>query len=172
MGLVLVAYALWELFRWPGGHRVLIGDAFFYPVGVAAVATALGAARRCHDRPRLRWAWRLLALASLSYLAGDISQTVYEFAGSKPYPSVGDGFYLLFYPLMLWGLLLFATGRRDVAERLRLVLDLAVVAIGGSVVVIYVVLGPTVVQSGTDSMQAAFSIAYPPLPAKTVRQGA
>ena len=161
MGGVLVVYALWQLFRWPGGHRVLIGDAFFYPVGVAAVVTALGAARRCRDRPRLRWAWRLLALASLSYLAGDVSQTVYELAGSKPYPSVGDGFYLLFYPLMLWGLLLFATGRRDVAERLRLVLDLAVVAIGGSVVVIYVVLGPTVVQSGTDSVQAAFSIAYP-----------
>jgi diguanylate cyclase (GGDEF)-like protein len=161
MGALLLVYAGWQLFRWPAGDRVLLGDAFFYPVGIAAVITSLGAARRCADRPRLRWAWRLLALASLSYLAGDVSQTVYELAGSKPYPSVGDAFYLIFYPLMLWGLLLFATGRRDVAERLRLVLDLAVVAIGGAVVVIYVVLGPTVVQSGSDGLQNAFSVAYP-----------
>ena len=161
MGGLLLAYAVWQVFRWPAGDRVLIGDVFFYPVGIAAIVTALRAARRCRDRPRLRAAWRLLALASFSYLAGDISQTVYELAGSKPYPSVGDGFYLLFYPLMLWGLLRFATGRRDLAERLRLVLDLAVVAIGGSIVVFYVVLGPTVVQSGTEGLQAAFSIAYP-----------
>jgi hypothetical protein len=161
MAALLLLYAGWQLFRWPVGHRVLLGDAFFYPVGIAAIITSMGAARRCADRPRLRWAWRLLALASLAYLAGDVSQTVYELAGSKPYPSVGDAFYLFFYPLMLWGLLLFATGRRDVAERLRLVLDLAVVAIGGAVVVIYVVLGPTVVQSGSDGLQNAFSVAYP-----------
>jgi diguanylate cyclase (GGDEF)-like protein len=161
MGGLLLVYAVWQVFRWPGGDRVLIGDAFFYPVGIAAIVTALGAARRCRDQPRLRTGWRLLALASFSYLAGDISQTVYERLGSKPYPSVGDGFYLLFYPLMLWGLLHFATGRRDLAERLRLVLDLAVVAVGGSIVVFYVVLGPTVVQSGTEGLQDAFSIAYP-----------
>jgi diguanylate cyclase len=161
MGGLLLVYALWQVFRWPTGDRVLIGDVFFYPVGIAAIATALRAARRCADRPRLRSAWRLLAFASLSYLAGDVAQTVYELTGSKPYPSVGDGFYLLFYPLMLWGLLRFATGRRDLAERLRLVLDLAAVAIGGSLVVIYVVLGPTVVQGGADVVQSAFSIAYP-----------
>lgn len=158
---LLLVYAAWQLFRWPVGHRVLVGDAFFYPVGFAAIITSLGAARRCADRPRLRWAWRLVALASISYLAGDVAQTFYELSGSKPYPSVGDAFYLLFYPLMLWGLLLFATGRRNPAERLRLMLDLAVVAIGGAVVVIYVVLGPTVIQSGSDVLQTAFSIAYP-----------
>jgi hypothetical protein len=47
----------------------------------------------------------------------------------KPFPSVADGFFLLFYPLMLWGLLRFAVGRRNFSERVRLGLDLAVVAI-------------------------------------------
>ncbi|HEX3832410.1 MAG TPA: hypothetical protein VHW04_10610 [Solirubrobacteraceae bacterium] len=119
MGALLLVYAGWQLFRWPAGDRVLLGDAFLYPVGIAAIITSLRAARRCGDRPRLRWAWRLLALASLSYLAGDVSQTVYELAGSKPYPSVGDAFYLLFYPLMLWGLLLFATDGAARRTRLR-----------------------------------------------------
>jgi diguanylate cyclase len=161
MGALLLVYAGWQLFRSPAGHRELIGDVFFFPVDVAVFGAAWAASRRCHDQPRLRSAWRLLALAFGSYLVGDVVWTVYELAGSKPYPSVADAFYLLFYPLMLWGLLRFPAGRRSLSERLRLGLDLAVVAIGGSAVVIYVVLGPTVVQSGPDALQTAFSIAYP-----------
>jgi diguanylate cyclase len=161
MGSLLLVYLGWQLFRWPGGDRTLIGDLFFYPVGIAAIGAAVSASRRCAYRPRLRSAWRLLAFASLSYLMGDIAQTVYELVGSKPYPSVADAFYLAFYPLTLWGLLRFPAGRGDVADHVRMGLDLAVVAIGGAAVVIYVVLGPTVVQGGADPLQTAFSIAYP-----------
>jgi diguanylate cyclase len=161
LGALLVVYAGWQLFRWPPGHRELIGDVFFFPVDVAAIWGAVGASRRCVDRPRLRSAWRLVALAFAAYLAGDITWTVYELVGSRPYPSAADGFYLLFYPMLLWGLIRFSAGRLNVSERLRLGLDLAIVAIGGSTVVIYVVLGPTLVQSGSDLLQTAISVAYP-----------
>jgi diguanylate cyclase (GGDEF)-like protein len=161
MGGLMLLYAGWQLFGWPSGHRTLVGDAFFYPVGIAAIGAAVRASRRCANQPRLRSAWRLLALAAVCCLAGDVAQTVYELAGSKPYPSIADGFYLLFYPLMLWGLLRFPVGRRDAGAWLRLMLDLAVVAVAGSAVVTYVVLGPTVLQGGSDPVQTAFSIAYP-----------
>ncbi len=161
MGALLLLYAGWQLSGWSFGDRTLVGDAFFYPVGLAAIAAAVGASRRCRADPRVRSGWMLLALASAAYLAGDVAQTAYELTGSKPYPSVADALYLLFYPLVLCGLLRFPVGRRSIAERARLGLDLAVVAIGGFVVVMYVVLGPTVVQSGSDPLQTAFSIAYP-----------
>ncbi len=161
MGALLLVYAGWQLFRWPPGHRELIGDVFFYPVDLAAIAAAVAASRRCVDRPRVRSAWRLLALALGCYLAGDVTWTVYEFAGSKPYPSVADAFYLLFYALMLWGLLRFPAARLSLSERLRLGLDLAAVAIGGSAVVLYVVLGPTVLQGGGDALQTGIAVAYP-----------
>ena len=161
MGALLLFYAGWQLSGWSLGDRKLVGDVFFYPVGLAAIVAAVGASRRCRAEPRVRSGWMLLALASASYLGGDIAQTAYELAGSKPYPSVGDALYLLFYPLVLYGLLRFPAGRSGIAERTRLGLDLAVVAIAGFVVVMYVVLGPTVVQSGSDPLQTAFSIAYP-----------
>jgi diguanylate cyclase (GGDEF)-like protein len=161
MGALLLVYAGWQLFRWPSGHRELIGDLFFYPVGVAAIWAAVGASRRCAEQPRPRSAWRLLALASVCYLAGDVAQTVYELSGALPFPSVADVFYLLFYPLMLWGLLRFPSGRREVGERVRLGLDLAVVAIGGAAVVMYVVLGPTLRQGGPDALTTGVAIAYP-----------
>ena len=86
---------------------------------------------------------------------------LYALSGSSPYPSAADGFYLAFYPLMLCGLLRFPAPRRNFGAAVRLALDLAVMTIGGAVVVIYVVLGPTVVQSGSDVLETAFSIAYP-----------
>jgi diguanylate cyclase (GGDEF)-like protein len=161
MGGLLVLYGCWQVFGFGLGHRALVGDVFFYPVGIAAVYGAWRASQRCGSLPRLRLSWRVLAFASLAYLAGDVSQTVYELVGRKPYPSVGDGMYLLFYPLVLFALLRFPNAPRSRAERGRLLLDLAIVAIGGATVVIYVVLGPTAVQAGSDLLQTVFSVAYP-----------
>ncbi len=161
MTALLLVYASWQVFRSPIGDHHLIGDLFFYPVGLTAIGAAIGASRRCREQPRLRSAWRMLALAAFCYLAGDVAQTVYEQVGTLPYPSVADIFYLLFYPLTLCGLLRFPTGHRNPGERVRLTLDLAAVAIGGAMVVIYVVLGPTVVASGPDKLLTAISVAYP-----------
>lgn len=161
LGALLAVYASWQTLRWgPGADRHLIGDAFFYPVSGAATATAWSAARRCAGWPRLQRAWRLLAAAAFAYLLGDVAQTVYELIGRKPYPSAADGLYLVFYPLMLAGLLSFPVARRAPMERVRLALDLAIVALGGSTVVVYVVLGPTAIAGG-DPFQAAISVAYP-----------
>jgi len=109
MAALLVVYGSWQLLGWgPAGDRHLIGDAFFYPVGVAAAWTAWRASQRVATWPRLQRAWRFLALGALVYLAGDVAQTVYELAGDKPYPSIADVFYLSFYPLLLFGLLSFS----------------------------------------------------------------
>ena len=161
MGALLLVYGGWQLFRWPTVDRRLIGDLFFYPVGLAAISAAVGASRRCSGEPRLRSAWRLLALASSLYLAGDIAQTIYELQGPLPFPSAADALYLSFYPLMLWGLLRFPAGRLNISGRLRLGLDLAVVGIGGAMVVTYVVLGPTLSLAGPDAVSTSVSVAYP-----------
>jgi diguanylate cyclase (GGDEF)-like protein len=161
MGALLLLYGCWQVFYLTPGHRALVGNVFFYPVGVAATYAAWRASQRCSTSPRLRSAWRLLGLAFFSYLGGDVAWAIYELAGNKPYPSAGDALYLAFYPLMLAGVLRFPSAQRTRGERVRLLLDLAVVAIGGSAVVIYVVLGPVALQGGSSALQKAFSIAYP-----------
>jgi diguanylate cyclase len=158
--LWLAVYECWQVFGWPRGERAVVGDVLFYPLDVLAVLAAWSAARRCRARPRLSLGWRLLAATFASYLAGDVAWTVYDVVGAAPYPSVADVFYLAFYPLMLWGLLMFGTAR-SYAERLRTGLDLAVVAIAGAMLVVYVVLGPTILQGGEDPVQSAISVAYP-----------
>jgi diguanylate cyclase (GGDEF)-like protein len=97
----------------------------------------------------------------VAMFGGEIAQTVYEAQNQAPFPSVSDVFYLSFYPLLLCGVLRFAVGHRTLGERVRLGLDLAVVAIGSSAVVLYVVLGPTVVAGSPNLLQGVFSVAYP-----------
>jgi two-component system, cell cycle sensor histidine kinase and response regulator CckA len=162
MGALLLVYGSWQLFRWgPPGDRVLIGDTFFYPVSAMAVWAAWRAGQRCAGWPRLQRAWRLLALSAFAYLLGDIAQTVYELLGNRPYSSPDDALYLIFYPLMLAGLLSFPVWRRDLAGRIRLALDIGLVALGGSALVIYLVLGPTAMLNGGSALQDAISVAYP-----------
>lgn len=76
LGGVLLMYAGWQLSGWPAGHRELIGDVLCYPVDIAAVWAAVVASRQCADSPRLRSAWRLLALAFACYFVGDVTWTV------------------------------------------------------------------------------------------------
>jgi diguanylate cyclase (GGDEF)-like protein len=161
MGLLLLAYGCWQAFDWPPGHRALIGGLFFFPFDAAVIWAIWRASTRCSASPRLRSAWRLLACAAVADLCGDIGSTIYEASGMNPYPSVVDLMYLSFYPLMMWGLLRFSVGERSLSDRLRLGLDLAVVAIGSSVVVLYLVLEPTITQGGSSVPELAVSVAYP-----------
>ncbi len=160
LGLGLCVYFAWQIsgFSW---HREIVGDVVFYPVDLAAAVAAFLAARRCAAVPKLRAGWILIGLALTAYFIGDIVWTGYEAAGAPPYPSVADGFYLAFYPLMLSGLFLFSAGRLRRDARLRLGLDLGIVTLGGAAIVIYVVLGPTLLQNDSASLQTIFSIAYP-----------
>jgi diguanylate cyclase (GGDEF)-like protein len=162
MAVLLAVYGSWQLFHWTGrGDRQLAGELLSYPFCIAAVCTAWRASQRCSGWPRLRLAWRMVALASFSGGAGVVATTAYELIGGpRPYPSVGDVVALAFYPLLLCGLLLVPVARRT-GEHVRLALDLAVVVIGGSAVVVYVVLGPTAVTGGASTFQAIFTLAKP-----------
>lgn len=78
IGVLLLLYGCWQVFRWPQGHRPLVGDLFFLPADAIAIATAWRASSRCSEQRRLRLAWKVLAAAFASYLAGDLAWTIYE----------------------------------------------------------------------------------------------
>jgi diguanylate cyclase len=160
MAALVVLYGAWQVLGWPVHQRHVVGDLWFALFALCAVLAAASAARRSPPGSAIRSAWRLLGLAALAYLIGEIIWTGYEIAGRPPYPSPADGFWLAWYPLMLAGLLRFPGPRRDRAEMLRTLIDMALVAVGGGLVVVYVVLAPTLVKGGA-SLQTVFSAAYP-----------
>ena len=160
VGTITTLYVVWQVSRWPPGDPELFSDLSFVPVCVVAIWGCWSASRRCGPG-RLRSAWRLIAFAVASYLLGDLTWMGYALAGDRPWPSAADGFYLLFYPLMLAGVLRFPAAPRSRGEWTRLVLDLAVMALAGTTVVMYLVLGPTLAQSGSNVFTSAIAAAYP-----------
>jgi diguanylate cyclase len=147
--VMLVAYGLWQIFRWGGHqHQALIGDVAYWPVnGAAGVLAWRVSSRKDLGRPTCR-AWRLLSVAIWFYLLGDVLQFCYEvILHEQPYPTWADAAYITFYPIALVGLLTFPTRNRSRSERFRLLLDFGTVFAGGWVILWYLALGPAAAQA-------------------------
>jgi diguanylate cyclase (GGDEF)-like protein/putative nucleotidyltransferase with HDIG domain len=112
--------------------------------------------------PRLRSAWRLIAIGLAFYLLGILLQSYYEiFAASKPFPSLADPAYLMCYPFALAGLLRFPQSGESQSQRRRTLIDCATIAIAGGAVVWYAVLGPTTLVAGATLPQELVSVGAP-----------
>ena len=158
-----LAFVLWQLAGWGGdAHRNMISDLAPLPIEAIAVVLAARAARKSDISRRARSAWMFVAFAFGAYLLGDLIWAWFEVVRDvSPFPSIADGAYLAFYPLLLAGLLRFPVSARTRAENIRLALDVGIVVLGGAMAVWYFVIGPTVRDASAFDLATLLSIAYP-----------
>jgi diguanylate cyclase (GGDEF)-like protein len=161
--LVLLAYGLWQMFRWGGrANQAFIGDLAFVPLNGAAVVLAWRVSRRADLGYRTCRAWRLLSLAMFLYLLGDLVQFWIENVMHRvAYPTWSDAAYLGFYVVAFCGLVSFPARRGSGPERLRLLLDLGAVFTGGAVLIWYLALGPAVGKGLRFDLFDLVTYAYP-----------
>jgi len=149
---MLVGYGLWQVFRW-GGHRhqAVIGDLAYFPLNSAAAICAWRVSRRQDLGQSTCRAWRLLSVALWLFLLGDGLQFIYEnVLHERAYPTWADAAYLAFYVVAFAGLRSFPSPRRTRSERIRLLLDIGTVFVGGATFIWYVALGPAVASARAD----------------------
>jgi diguanylate cyclase (GGDEF)-like protein len=160
---MLVVYGLWQVFRW-GGHRhqALIGDLALMPPNAAAAICAWRVSlREDLGRPTCR-AWRLLSAALWVFLLGDVLQFLYEnVLHRKAYPTWADAAYLSFYIVAFAGLRSFPSRSRTRSERIRLLLDVGTVFVGGATFIWYVALGPALASATSFDLADLVTFAYP-----------
>ena len=128
---------------------------------VAAVfALAALSARKLGRRSFL--GWTLLALAFSAYAAGDLLAAVFKVTLSdSPLSLAMNGFYLLFYPLFLAGVLGLPRAPLKRTDRARLLLDLGVVLASACIAVWALLLQPLIARSSPGAMTTALTLAYP-----------
>ena len=108
MGIPLVAYFVFLIFRGDGQYRPLIDG--WLVAGFEIVASALCIARGLAWR-RGRAVALVLGAGLLSWSLGDMVLTVESLGGATPAtPSLADAFYLGFYPLTYVAVGLFMRG--------------------------------------------------------------
>jgi signal transduction histidine kinase len=124
---------------------------------LAAAVQCLWAASAARAEPRAFRAWALVAAGLVAWAAADYRYYLlgeYEL-GVAP---LTHALYLLYYAFTACGLLSFPSAARPAP--LRLTLDVATVALGGSMAVSYLVLEPLARQAGQDWTEAAVIVPY------------
>ncbi len=163
LGVYAFAFLLWLVFKWGGEtYGTLISDLAFLPMGLATAALAWRTGRHRALRLKTRRAWTMVGLAVLCWWLGDVVWSYYEVVLKRsPFPSPADAAYLLFYPILLLGLLAFPSAPRTRGEVAKFWLDTATVVLSGWMVIWYFVLGPTALAKDVDPLLTVLSSAYP-----------
>lgn len=115
----------------PVTQRQVVSESGQIACLLVAVSLCLWASIRA-PRGNARWAWRCFALAFTTYAIAEATfgyESIVIYAGQPtPTPTLADGFYLPFYPLMAAGLLLLPSGTLTGSSRARVFVDAGITA--------------------------------------------
>ena len=116
-----------------------------YSDSVASIGVAVltGAAARGSAEPAARRTWWLLTAALATYSTGNLLHSTYWLYGIDPFPSIGDVFFLGFYPLVLAAVLTVIRTAAVRVQWVRLGLDTAILLLGFGAFFWFLVISPT-----------------------------
>lgn len=128
-------------------------------IGLTAVVAMVVGTRR--NRPTNPWAWYLMALGQLGFVAGDLVWTYYEqiLHRASPFPSVADVAYLTAYIPLAAGLVLVVRARRPGSD-LSSLIDAAIITVAAGVAAWVFLMAPQI-ERGTPASETLVSLAYP-----------
>lgn len=130
---------------------------------LSVVTTVLGIVISTNKKASysVRRAWLLMGMAALCNAIAESLWIYYDSVlNVSPFPSIADVFYLLFYPLMLAGILSLPYTPIQRERRTLLGLDMIIVMIVGTIFLWYFILAP-MGNSGEGGLAALVALAYP-----------
>ena len=107
------------------------------------VAILTGAAAHGSADPGPRRTWWLLTAALATYSTGNLLHSTYWLYGIDPFPSLGDVFFLGFYPLVFAAVLTVIRTAAVRVQWVRLGLDTAILMLGFGAFFWFLVISPT-----------------------------
>jgi hypothetical protein len=115
-------------------------------VELLSVFSMIYAARNSINLGRQVWlAWITLAVALFSFTIGDVIWSITELVQHQsPFPSLADGFFLMFYPLFAAGILLLPAKPMASGERIKVILDTGIVMIASILLFWALLIAPTI----------------------------
>ena len=134
-----------------------------YSDSVASVGVAIlaGAAARGSADPAARRTWWLLTAALCVYTVGNLLNATYWLFGMDPFPSIGDVFFLAFYPLIFAAVLTVIRAAAVRVQWARLGLDSTILLLGFGAFFWFCVIAPTAAaQHDPDVLKYALAQSY------------
>jgi len=156
MVVLTAIYILADFF----GPRWLNSGPVYNVIGASTVvALIVGAKLNAAER---RLPWYLFALGQACFVTGDVLAYNYQrfFGTELPSPSIADGFYLAFYPLLIAGLLLLMHERSENRDRASLI-DASIITVAAAAVAWVYLMAPYAHDHTLTLPTKLISIAYP-----------
>lgn len=163
LAAILVAgYAIWVLaVAYDPAAEQVVSSLLLILLDLAILAFGVWLGTRRNADRRLRRSWILIGLAYLSYAIGEAIWFRYEsILHLSPFPSSADLFYLLYYPLLLAGVLSFPFAHTSREDGRVMWLDLAIVLGAASMLTWFFLVAP-IWSAGLTGWDSIISIAYP-----------
>ena len=149
MALLVVVY-----YREPGPRAATWGLLGLSGVGAIVAGVVI-------NRPARKAPWLLLAVANLSFIAGQTSFLVMtQIKERVPFPSFADGLYLLEYPLYAAGVLIFIKWRTPERDR-RSLIDACILTVGLALLSWLYLILPYARSAELTWLQKSVAVAYP-----------
>lgn len=134
--------------------------AFYGFIAAAVVIGAALVARRLSHRVGI--AWLLVGIAIAMYALGDLIWAFIEVVlQGNTFPSLADAAYLSFYVYFVAGIFILPARMLKANERLRLLLDMGIVAISSLLLFWTLLFNPILRQGDADALSKFVTIAYP-----------
>ncbi len=156
---------LFTLFFFPDSNtKVLISDLLFVFLNAVAVSAVLHTSLQLGSVSKtISRGWFFIALAQFSFLLGDLIWMIYEvFLYIEPYPSLADLFYVLYYPLILYGIFLLPHSKQNRFDQTKRILDALIVLLTASLMLWMYLIDPLISGFAQETMLVKFlTIAYP-----------
>jgi diguanylate cyclase (GGDEF)-like protein len=145
-------------------QRILFSDIVAPILDLLVTIGLFFAAKQSAAKSRqLAIAWGLIALSSLVFAIADTTWAILElWLSEPPFPSLADVFYLLYYPLLLAGVLLLPEKPASRAEQIKKALDGGIVMVAAFLAFWNFLMGPLVASNSEyPLLEQAILIAYP-----------
>ena len=144
-------------------QMVFTDIASFMINGLVTIALFFGALKSRLIGRQVYIAWMMIAASQLAFTIGDALWTYTEMVlHENPFPALSDYFYLISYPLFLVGIMLLPSMKFTSTERLKRMLDTAIVITAAILFFWSFIIAPTLEQNqGTDILALTLSVAYP-----------
>jgi len=141
--------------------RMFYGDLFPILIDLLVVLTLFYATgRSVKYGKKVQMAWMFIALAFTFYTVGDIIWAVLELGiYQRPFPSIADVFYLMFYPLFAIGIYYLPRFSITRSEKLKTFLDMGIIVITVAIIFWTFLIIPTL-SSQQHSFANIISVIY------------
>lgn len=161
-GIYLLAYSVWIIYKWTDpAYELLIASLGHLPLGIFSAAYTIHAATQKRLDPATRRAWAFIALGMVLLPFADVLSTILENARGIGFPDIPDIFYLLYYPLVFFGLLSIPAKVYEASQTKTWKLDLAIIITSATAMLWYFIIAPTAVASGESWAEVLVAGAYP-----------